>query len=54
MVSTPEMVDLVNALILADKRIFLNNWEFLWIQYKKLYIMTLHFLRLIIVRFPKC
>ena len=34
--------------------IFLNNWEFLWVQYMKLCMMTLPFLRSFVVGFVKC
>ena len=40
----------VNFLILPD-RIFLNNWEFQWVQHTKLCKMTLPFLRSVVVGF---
>ena len=37
-VSIPEIVESVNALILANRRViitFLSSWTFLWVQHKK-------------------
>ena len=53
--NTPEMDDSVNALVLAYKvvqwRTFLSNFKFLWIQYTRLCMMNLTFLRSFIVSF---
>ena len=55
--STSEMLDSVNVLILAERRVttedISENWEFLWAQHTKLYMITLPFLRLVVVGFPK-
>ena len=53
MASASEIEYLVNAKEELQKKIFLNNEKFLWIQHPKLSMMTLPFLRSVVVGFHK-
>ena len=53
--NSPEMVDLFNAHVLADRRVKMEDIskQPLWVQQRKLYIIILPFLRSV-VGLPKC